>query len=207
MTNSPNNPMGMPQRSAGDASRSLRADSGPGEKDEFLLRRIGERDQTAMASLFDRYAGLVYSIALRVLRDPARAEDLLQDVFFQLWKSPGSFLSSRGSLGAGLVVVARNRAIDVLRRRRPMDSIDSYDGEYPLSSNEDVASEVERGAMMQKVRTVLTSLPQEQRNALELAYFEDLTQTEISARTGDPLGTVKTRIRLALMSLRKALQA
>lgn len=84
-----------------------------------------------------------------------------------------------------------------------MESVD----DYPISSKENLASEVERSTMMQKVRTVLTSLPPEQRNTLELAYFEGLTQTEISERTGDPLGTVKTRIRLALMSLRKALRA
>jgi RNA polymerase sigma-70 factor (ECF subfamily) len=84
-----------------------------------------------------------------------------------------------------------------------MESVD----DYPISSSENIASKVEQSAMMQKVRTVLTSLPPEQRNAVELAYFEGLSQTEISARTGDPLGTVKTRIRLALMSLRKALQA
>lgn len=156
-----------------------------------------------MASLFDRYGGLVYSVGVRVLRDSSRAEDLLQDVFFQLWRNPGSFQSSRGSLGAWLLVVTRNRAIDMLRRRRPMESVD----DYPISSKENLASEVERSTMMQKVRTVLTSLPPEQRNTLELAYFEGLTQTEISERTGDPLGTVKTRIRLALMSLRKALQA
>jgi RNA polymerase sigma-70 factor (ECF subfamily) len=207
MTDSPNNPLGMRQRPAQDAGQSLRADLGSRENDELLMTRVGQQDQRAMASLFDRYGGLVYSIALRVLRDPGRAEDLLQDVFFQLWRNPGSFLSSRGSLGAWLVVVARNRAIDVLRRRRPMDSIDSMDDGYPLSSKEDMASEVERSAMMQKVRSLLTSLPQEQQNALELAYFEGLTQTEISERTGDPLGTVKTRIRLALISLRKALQA
>jgi RNA polymerase sigma-70 factor (ECF subfamily) len=173
------------------------------ESDESLLGRVGEKDQRAMASLFDRYGGLVYSVALRVLRDSGRAEDLLQDVFFQLWRSPGSFLSSRGSLGAWLLVVTRNRAIDVLRRRRPMESVD----DYPISSGEDLGAEMERSAMMRKVRIVLTSLPPEQQNALELAYFEGLTQTEISERTGDPLGTVKTRIRLALMSLRKALQA
>ena len=206
MMDSHDNPTGLPRRSSNDASQSLRplkAGDDSHESDESLLRRVGEKDQQAMANLFDRYGGLVYSVALRVLRDTGRAEDLLQDVFFQLWRNPGSFLPSRGSLGAWLLVVTRNRAIDVLRRRRPTESIE----DYPISSKENLASEVERGAMMQKVRTVLTSLPHEQRNALELAYFEGLTQTEISERTGDPLGTVKTRIRLALMSLRKALQA
>jgi len=196
--------MSNPQRSKGDASSSLgRKETDSHESDESLLNRVAEKDQKAMTNLFDRYGGLVYSVAMRVLRDSKGAEDLLQDVFFQLWRNPKSFLPSRGSLGAWLLVVTRNRAIDILRRRRPMDSVD----DYPISSGENIASKVEQGAMMQKVRTVLTSLPPEQRNAVELAYFEGLSQTEISERTGDPLGTVKTRIRLALISLRKALQA
>jgi RNA polymerase sigma-70 factor (ECF subfamily) len=198
------NPMNDPQRSNGDAASSLgRPGTDSHESDELLLNRVADKDQKAMTSLFDRYGGLVYSVGLRVLRDPKGAEDLLQDVFFQLWRNPRAFLPSRGSLGAWLLVVTRNRAIDALRKRRPMDSID----DYPISSGENIASKVEQGAMMQKVRTVLTSLPPEQRNAVELAYFEGLSQTEISERTGDPLGTVKTRIRLALISLRKALQA
>jgi RNA polymerase sigma-70 factor, ECF subfamily len=204
MMDSRKNPMDDPQRSKGDASSSLgRKEPDSHESDESLLNRVAEKDQKAMTSLFDRYGGLVYSVGMRVLKDSKGAEDLLQDVFFQLWRNPKSFLPSRGSLGAWLLVVTRNRAIDVLRRRRPMDSVD----DYPISSGENIASKVEQGAMMQKVRSVLTSLPPEQRNAVELAYFEGLSQTEISERTGDPLGTVKTRIRLALMSLRKALQA
>jgi RNA polymerase sigma-70 factor (ECF subfamily) len=206
MIDSTDNPMGPQRRSPSDAHPLLRppkVETDSQETDESLLERVEKKDQEAMASLFDRYGGLVYSVALRVLKDSGRAEDLLQDVFFQLWRNPGSFVSSRGSLGAWLLVVTRNRAIDVLRRRRPTESVD----DYPIFSGEDLTAEMERSAMMQKVRIVLTSLPQEQRNALELAYFEGLTQTEISQRTGDPLGTVKTRIRLALMSLRKALQA
>lgn len=203
MTDFPDNPMGLSPRSINDASRSLRNDSESSESDDSLLRRVNENDSIAMTKLFDRYAGMVYSVAVRVLRDAGRAEDLLQDVFFQLWRKPESFVSSRGSLGAWLLVVTRNRAIDVLRRRRPMESVD----DYPLASTISFASEVEQGAMMQKVRKALAMLPSEQRNALELAYFEGLSQTEISERTGDPLGTVKTRMRLGLISLRKALQA
>lgn len=205
MMDSSDNPVDRSRRSINEASalQSRRNDISFAESDESLLTRVREKDQKAMASLFDRYGGLVYSVAMRVLRDKGRTEDLLQDIFFQLWRNPASFQSSRGSLGAWLLVVTRNRAIDVLRRRRPMDSLD----DVPLSSGQNLASEIERGAMMQKVRNVLITLPPEQRDALELAYFEGLTQTEISERTGDPLGTVKTRIRLALISLRKALRA
>lgn len=100
-------------------------------------------------------------------------------------------------------MIARNRAIDSLRRRRPTDSVD----DVVLASNSDLGSEVERNRMMEKVREVLKDLPPEQQNSVELAFFEGLTHSEIAARTGDPLGTVKTRIRAALMTLRKAISA
>jgi RNA polymerase sigma-70 factor (ECF subfamily) len=144
----------------------------------------------------------VYSVALRVLRDSGQAEDILQEVFLQLWRKPAAFVQNRGSLGAWLVVIARNRAIDVLRRRKPSDSVD----DVVLASTVNVADEAERNTMMAKVRRVIADLPMEQRKSLELAYFEGLSHTEIASRTGDPLGTVKTRIRQALISLRKAFQ-
>jgi RNA polymerase sigma-70 factor (ECF subfamily) len=135
-----------------------------------------------------------------VLHDSGQAEDVLQEVFLQLWRDPTAFVQQRGSLGGWLVVVARNRAIDLLRRRKPTDSVD----DVVLASSVNVAEEAERNTTMQKVRQVIAALPQEQRNTLELAYFEGLSHTEIASRTGDPLGTVKTRIRQALISLRKA---
>lgn len=155
-----------------------------------------------MEEIFRRYSGPVYSVALRVLRDSSQAEDVLQEVFLQLWRKPAAFVQNRGSLGAWLVVIARNRAIDVLRRRKPSDSVD----DVVLASTVNVADEAERNTMMEKVRRVIADLPMEQRKSLELAYFEGLSHTEIASRTGDPLGTVKTRIRQALISLRKAFQ-
>jgi RNA polymerase sigma-70 factor (ECF subfamily) len=167
-----------------------------------MLTRIGQRDESAMEEIFRRYSGPVYSVALRVLRDSGQAEDILQEVFLQLWRKPAAFVQNRGSLGAWLVVIARNRAIDVLRRRKPSDSVD----DVVLASTVNVADEAERNTMMEKVRRVIADLPVEQRKSLELAYFEGLSHTEIASRTGDPLGTVKTRIRQALISLRKAFQ-
>lgn len=155
-----------------------------------------------MEEIFRRYSGPVYSVALRVLRDSGQAEDVLQEVFLQLWRKPAAFVQNRGSLGAWLVVIARNRSIDVLRRRKPSDSVD----DVVLASTVNVADEAERNTMMEKVRRVIADLPMEQRKSLELAYFEGLSHTEIASRTGDPLGTVKTRIRQALISLRKAFQ-
>jgi RNA polymerase sigma-70 factor (ECF subfamily) len=174
-----------------------------GTSDELLMSRVRENDQGAMAEVFDRYSGLVYSIAFRVLQDPAQAEDVMQDIFFQVWKGPQTFAQTRGSLGAWLAVVARNRAIDSLRRRKPTDSVE----DVVLASQTNLASEVERNAMMEKVRVLLDGLSQEQQKSVEMAFFDGLTHSEISARTGDPLGTVKTRIRSALTSLRKGIQA
>jgi RNA polymerase sigma-70 factor, ECF subfamily len=175
----------------------------PPPDDATLLTRVQQGDEQALSDVFRRYSGAVYSIALRVLRDSGRAEDIVQEVFLQLWRSPGAFVAGRGSLGAWLVVVARNRSIDALRRRKPIDSVE----DVVLASPGNLADEAERNSMMDKVRNVLRSLPEEQRKSLELAYFEGLSHSEIAAATGDPLGTVKTRIRLALMTLRKALAA
>ena len=156
-----------------------------------------------MASLFDRYSKVVYSVALRVLRDTASAEDVLQEIFMQVWRSPGSFLETKGSLGGWLAVVARNRSIDTLRRRRPTDPVE----EIALASPFNLAEEAERNNMMERARSVILKLPVEQRKTLEMAFFDGLTHTEIAAMTGDPLGTVKTRIRSALLTLRKAFGA
>jgi RNA polymerase sigma-70 factor (ECF subfamily) len=156
-----------------------------------------------MAAIFDRYAKIVYSIALRVLHDPVEAEDVMQEVLMQVWRGPQSFVSDRGSLGAWLAVVSRNRAIDVLRRRHPSDPVD----EVVLPASIDLAAEAERNTLIEKVRIIMHELPQEQQTSMELAFFEGLTHSEIAEKTGDPLGTVKTRIRLALISIRKALQA
>lgn len=164
---------------------------------------VGQGDEGALESIFRRFSGPVYSVALRVLHDTGQAEDVMQEIFLQLWRAPQAFVQGRGSLGAWLVVVARNRAIDVLRRRKPTDSVD----DVVLASPVNVADEAERNTMMGKVREILAGLPAEQRHSLEMAYFEGLSHTEIASRTGDPLGTVKTRIRLAMMSLRKALAA
>ena len=174
-----------------------------GVEDWELLVQLQQGDQAAMATLYDRYSKLVYSVALRVMRDPAAAEDVLQEIFMQVWRSPDSFVAAKGSLGGWLAVVARNRSIDVLRRRRPTDSVD----DLPLASPFNLADEAERNHMMERARTAIDALPHEQRKTLEMAFFDGMTHSEIAESTGSPLGTVKTRIRSALMSLRKAFPA
>src|SRR5665213_2565273 len=173
------------------------------QDDAALLALIQRGDEYAMASLFDRYSKVVYSVALRVLRDPAAAEDVLQEIFMQIWRNPGSFVATRGSLAGWLAVVSRNRSIDALRRKRPTESVD----DMALASNYNLADEAERNNMMEKARGVIGLLPVEQRKTLEMAFFDGLTHSEIAEMTGDPLGTVKTRIRSALTTLRKAFTA
>jgi RNA polymerase sigma-70 factor (ECF subfamily) len=197
MLESPSNPKPSDNRTWNSETANRAVD------DAESLTRIGRRDENAMEDIFRRYSGPVYSVALRVLHDTGQAEDVLQEVFLQLWRNPTAFDQDRGSLGAWLMVVARNRAIDLVRRRKPSDSVD----DVVLASSINVADEAERNVMMEKVHRALAELPSEQRKSLELAYFEGLSHTEIASRTGDPLGTVKTRIRQALITLRKAFVA
>jgi RNA polymerase sigma-70 factor, ECF subfamily len=173
------------------------------EDDGELLARVQQGDERAMAVLFDRYSKIVYSVALRVLRDTASAEDVMQEIFMQIWRNPNSFVSTKGSLGGWLAVVARNRSIDMLRRKRPSEQVE----EMNLASTCDLADDAERSLLMQRARAAVKLLPTEQRKTLEMAFFDGLTHSEIAEMTGDPLGTVKTRIRSALLTLRKAFQA
>jgi len=167
--------------------------------DGSLISAVRSGDAGAMAALYDRYSSIVYSVALRVLGESSSAEDVLQEVFMQLWRNPGRFDASRGSLGPWLAVIARNRAIDALRKRHPESDVD----DVVVSVEPDLAGEAERSRAMEKVRGALAAMPAAQRSALEMAFFEGLTHTEIAEKTGEPLGTVKTRIRGGLLALRK----
>jgi RNA polymerase sigma-70 factor (ECF subfamily) len=173
----------------------------PNQKDDAaLIARMRAGDQTAMADLYDRYSGVVYGVALRVLANTTAAEDVVQEVFLQLWRNPQAFNADRGRLAPWLAVIARNRAIDHLRKRPIEDDID----ELPISTGVDLEDEAARKLAIERVRGVLTQLPQDQRKALEMAFFEGMTHSEIAGKTGEPLGTVKTRIRTGLLALRKA---
>jgi RNA polymerase sigma-70 factor (ECF subfamily) len=183
------------------------------DEDARLLARVQRGDEQAMAALYDRYARLVYSVALRVLRDGAAAGDLLQEIFLQLWRNPTAFRATGfretgfretgSSLGGWLTVVARNRSIDVLRRRRPQEPVE----EVALAAACNLGEESERTLMMEKARGLVGLLPQGQRKTLEMAFFDGLTHAEIAEMTNEPLGTVKTRIRSALLALRKGFQS
>jgi RNA polymerase sigma-70 factor (ECF subfamily) len=159
--------------------------------------------QDALAQLYDRYAGLAYGIALRVLGDPGRAEDAVQEAFLNVWSRAGAFDPARGSLRSWLLTVVRNRSIDYLRgrgaherREQDLEPVAATVG-APNDPWHEVSLKLERDA----VREALTSLPPEQRQAVELAYFGGYSQTEIADMTRVPLGTVKGRMRLALEKL------
>ena len=170
--------------------------------DQQLMLRIRDRQPDALSRVYDLYSTVVYSVAMRVLRDGAAAEDVMQEVFLKLWQQPNSFADHRGSLCGWLAVVARNRAIDRIRGNKWLENVD----DLQLSNNVDLGAEAEREILLGKVRVVLETMPSDQRQAVEMAFFEGHTHTEIAEQTGQPLGTVKTRIRSALISIRKALQ-
>jgi len=171
--------------------------------DRELMRRVVARDEAALGQLYDRYSSLVYSVAARIVRDTGAAEEILQDIFHQLWQKASQFDPVRGSLPGWLLVAARNRAISRLRRRNPGDGEELEENTVALPNQ--LESAVAQKQMLGRVRGVMDSLPAPQREALELAYFEGLTHSEIVQRTGEPLGTVKTRLRTALETLKKTL--
>lgn len=169
--------------------------------DAELMQRIASGDDQALLQLYDRYSRLVYTLALHVLRDASTAEDVSQELFLQLWRDPKAYNPERGSLESWISVIARHRAIDHLRKHQKelqlLDSILLIDPRCPHQS--DSLSDIG------KVRSIFSRLPAAQREVLELAYFGGLTHSEIVAKTGYTLGTVKSRIRLALQTLRRIL--
>ena len=171
--------------------------------DMRLVARIRAGDQHAMAELYNRYAKVVYGVALRVLQNAEAAEDVLQDVFLQLWRNPDAFDASRGTMAAWLAVISRHRSIDRLRQRRPETDIE----ECIIACGRDLSEETERNLVIEKVRQALAEMNPDHRTVLELAFFQGLTHTDIAQKTGEPLGTVKTRIRSGLQKLREKFAA
>lgn len=173
--------------------------------DSALVERIMAGEEGALSALYDRYAGMLFAMLVRILKDTSAAEEVLQDLFLQLWRGASRFDSSRGSLPAWLLVIGRNRALSRLRRRERREILEDPE-EFSLESVPsagDLEDEAARTQLMQRLRGAMATLPPEQKEALELAYFEGMTQTEIAARTGSPLGTVKSRVRAAMQSLKR----
>jgi RNA polymerase sigma-70 factor (ECF subfamily) len=172
--------------------------------DAALIERIVAKDEAALAALYDRYGGMLWSVLCRILRDKQAAEEILQDIFYQLWNTAAQFDRSRGSVPGWLVVIGRNRAISLLRRHIPSQGEELQENTVVLPSN--LESAVAQEQLLGRVEGALEGLPKEQRAAVELAYFEGMTHSEIARRTGDPLGTVKTRLRSAIETLKRNLQ-
>lgn len=179
--------------------------------DREAVSRMRAGDASGLDEVYQRYARPVYSLALRILREPSAAEDLTQDVFLKLWRQPETYDADRGALSAWLLSVAHNRAVDLIRRRRVRD-------EEPLSESHGAAEVLRDGlvdpselAGLQEtavaVRRALTQIPNEQRRAIEMAFFQGKTHVEIAAELGEPLGTTKTRIRLGMRKMRALLDA
>lgn len=160
----------------------------------------------AAAELYDRYAGQVYALARRIVGNETDAEDVVQEVFSQAWRTAARYDRARGSVIGWLLMITRTRAIDKIRARRARP--DTFDAVPPdtLAASQ-APDEIEVAEQAAVVRAALLALPDAQRTALELAYYEGLTQAEIAARLSEPLGTIKTRMRTGLMSLRARLGA
>jgi RNA polymerase sigma-70 factor, ECF subfamily len=175
-----------------------------GVADEVLVRRVAQSgDERALSDLYDRYSGVVYGMGVRYLGDRALAEDFVQDVFTAMWRGAASFDPSRASFATWLFRIARNRATDLIRRRRARVRTVGGDA-YPEPGEMDPAGELSRGF---DLVAALSALSSTHREVLELAYFEGLSQREISRRTGTPLGTVKSRTTAALRALRESMRA
>ncbi|MGH9721921.1 MAG: sigma-70 family RNA polymerase sigma factor [Bryobacteraceae bacterium] len=180
-----------------------------GEEDATLADRLKKREPQAMADLYDRYGRLVYSLIYRVVRDGSVAEDLVQETFLRVWNRAQGFDPSRGALGPWVLAVARNRSIDYLRSvdgRMARSAFEVMDIENPaLFAN--LEREVLGSDQARRIREALDKLNPNQRTAIELAYFEGLSQTEIAEKMQQPLGTVKTWVRTALKNLREDLMS
>jgi RNA polymerase sigma factor (sigma-70 family) len=189
------------------AGRTRRGPGSPADDaDRDVLDRIVAGQREALEELYDRYRTMAYSIALRITRDPTVAEDVVQDAFVGAWRNASRYISDRGTVRTWLLSIVHHRAIDALRRTRSSAELPGGDEPTPESMTlPDVWPEVAGRLLRLEILQALRALSDVQREALELAYFGGLTQQEIARRTGTPLGTVKSRMRLGLLAMRRAL--
>lgn len=174
--------------------------------DAELLRRIAGGDEEALASLYDRYKSILFGAILRILNSRPEAEDVLQDVFIQVWNRASDFDENRGRPFTWLVTLARSRSIDRLRQLGSRERTAQEASRNAPDDWTDAAQDAIKSEQSAAVRKALAALPEEQRRTLLLAYFEGLTQAEIAARLNAPLGTIKTRMRSGMMKLRELLE-
>ena len=181
--------------------------------DHQLIARAAGGDERAIASLYDRYGGVLYAVAYRITGQRADAEEVVIEAFAQAWREAPRFEPSRGSVGAWLTIIGRSRALDLVRARGRRERITATAAaERPDAApamgdwRSDPAGTVDSAERQARVREALAALSPPQRQAIELAYYEGLSQTEIAERLQEPLGTIKTRVRLGMQKLRDALR-
>jgi RNA polymerase sigma-70 factor (ECF subfamily) len=176
------------------------------QADNDLLHAVARGDEAALATIYDRYASILLGLLLRILHSRGEAEDVLQEVFLQVWRRAADFDESRGRAFTWLVTLARSRAIDRLRALEARGRAATAAAAEPSEQVGDAGADALRAEQREIVRRALAELSEDQRTTLLLAYQEGLTQTEIAARLNQPLGTVKTRTRAGLMKLRDLLR-
>ena len=178
-----------------------------GVADEVLLERLAAgTDQTALSELYDRYQAAMYGLAMRITNDAALAQDAVQEAFVGVWRNAGRYSAGRASVRTWMLSITHHRAIDIVRRRRPAATLPETETVDESLRVPDVWAEVVRAVDGDALRRAMEALSGAQRQSIEMAYFEGLTQVEIADRAGIPLGTVKSRVRLGLQQLRKLLE-
>lgn len=198
-----------PVAAAGSDAPPLRVDT----TDVDLLTRMAMGEETALGALYDRWSPLISSLAMHLLRDVSEVEEVVEETFWQAWRQAARYEAARGAVSTWLTTIARSRALDRLRARRrrqeePWSGLSEHDRDAQVDSapaTGDPAAMAESSERRRLVLAALEALPPEQREVIELAYFGGLSQSEIADKTGQPLGTVKTRVRLAMEKLREPL--
>ncbi len=179
--------------------------------DETLMLRIQQQDEEALGLLYDRYSGVLKSLIMRVIHNDAEADDLLQEIFVELWKQSGTFSPEKGKPLGWIVTLTRRRAIDRLRKRQAYARVEERFKEQPEQQPESwvhntMEEDLELNDARRLLQRVMKDLPDPQREAIELAYFKGMSQREVAAHTGIPLGTIKTRLELGLKKISEALK-
>ncbi len=193
-----------------DPGIAARGSSGPDadRTDRAQMERLVGGDLGALDGLYEQYGAMAFSIALRITRDRAAAEDVVQEAFLGAWRNAARYVDGRGTVRTWLLSIVHHRAIDAIRRRRPTVELPESEASMPTTLTlPDTWTEVAHGLDRDAVQAALVQISDVQREAIELAYFGGLSQTEIADRTGVPLGTVKGRLRLGLQGLRAAMLA
>lgn len=196
----------------GSLSQSTNSADSKELSDETLVAQVAQGDSMALESLYDRYAPVVLGVALKICADKAIAEDILQETFWRVWRSAATYQPQLGSFPAWLFKITRNLVVDFYRRQNARMQNLTFSDDHPSGIDQapdpdaDVPEQVQSYLKHQQVRAALETLPEAQRRVIEMAYFYGMTRQEIAAATGEALGTVHTRARLALQKLRQELE-